>query len=131
MTPDAYIHAALEAKAAAQAPFSHFKVGAVLVTSDQRMYRGCNIELSSFGLTICAERVAIFKAISEGEQAFRAIYIASDAEKFTSPCGACRQVLWELAGDIEVYMINRRGQYQKSLLHELLPFGFDRSFFKT
>ncbi|MDZ7265054.1 MAG: cytidine deaminase [candidate division KSB1 bacterium] len=130
MTTEAYVREALMAKEMALAPFSQFKVGAVLVTPDRRVFRGCNIEISSFGLTICAERVAIFKAISEGVKKFSAIYIASDAEKFTPPCGACRQVLWELAGDIEVYMIDHRGQFQKSTMHELLPCGFDQSFFR-
>jgi cytidine deaminase len=122
------IQEALKAKQFAQAPFSNFKVGAVLVRTDNRIYRGCNIETSSFGLTICAERVAIFKAISEGEKEFKSIFIASDSERFTPPCGACRQVLWELAGDIDVFMINRLGEYQKTSMKELLPFGFDSTF---
>ena len=108
--------------------FSNFKVGAVLVTSGRQVYTGCNIEISSYGLTICAERVAIFKAVSEGERNFQSIFIASDSDKVTPPCGACRQVLWELAGDIEVFMINRYGTYQKKLMSELLPLGFDRSY---
>jgi len=128
MTVEQSIKSAIEAKEAAVAPFSNFKVGAVLVTADNRIYRGCNIETSSFGLTICAERVAIFKAISEGEKKFKSIFIASDSEKFTPPCGACRQVLWELAGNIDVFMINRFGEYQQSSMKELLPFGFDKSF---
>ena len=128
MTSEQLIQQALKVREAAQAPFSEFKVGAVVITTDNRIYTGCNIETSSFGLTICAERVAIFKAVSEGEREFNAIYIASDSERFTPPCGACRQVLWELAGDIAVFMINRSAEYQKSTLHELLPFGFDKSF---
>ena len=128
MTIEQLIQEALKAKQFAQAPFSNFKVGAVLVTTDNRIYRGCNIETSSFGLTICAERVAIFKAISEGEKEFKSIFIASDSERFTPPCGACRQVLWELAGDIDVFMINRLGEYQKTSMKELLPFGFDSTF---
>ena len=122
------IQEALTAKQFAQAPFSHFKVGAVLVTMDSRIFRGCNIETSSFGLTICAERLAIFKAISEGEKQFKSIFIASDSERFTPPCGACRQVLWELAGDIDVFMINRLGEYQKISMKKLLPYGFDSTF---
>jgi cytidine deaminase len=128
MTTEELIKEGLSAKENAYAPYSNFKVGAVLVTANGCIYRGCNIEISSFGLTICAERVAIFKAVSEGEKKFKSIFIASDAEKFTPPCGACRQVLWELAGDIDVYMINRFGEYQKSSMHELLPYGFDNSF---
>jgi cytidine deaminase len=128
MTIEQLIQEALKIKTAAHAPFSNFKVGAALVTADNRIYRGCNIETSSYGLTICAERVAIFKAVSEGEKEFKSIFIASDSEKFTTPCGACRQVLWELAGNIDVFMINRFGEYQKSSMKELLPFGFDKSF---
>lgn len=128
MTIEQLIQQALKTKEAALASFSKFKVGAVLVTMDNRIYTGCNIETSSFGLTICAERVAIFKAVSEGEKQFKSIFIASDSEKLTPPCGACRQVLWELAGDIEVFMIDYLGNYQKSSMRELLPFGFDKSF---
>jgi cytidine deaminase len=128
MTIKQLIQETLKAKESAQAPFSNFKVGAILVTNDNRIYRGCNIETSSFGLTICAERVAIFKAVSEGEKEFKSIFIASDSKRFTPPCGACRQVLWELADDIDVFMINQFGEYQKTVMHELLPFGFDKSF---
>jgi cytidine deaminase len=128
MTREQLIQEALRAREAAVAPFSNFKVGAVLVTKDDRIIRGCNIETSSFGLTICAERVAIFKAISEGIKEFKSIFIASDAEKFTPPCGACRQVLWELAGNIDVVMVDRFGNYQASKMQELLPFGFDQSY---
>jgi cytidine deaminase len=128
MTIEQLIQEALKTKEAALASFSKFKVGAVLVTMDNRIYTGCNIETSSFGLTICAERVAIFKAVSEGEKQFKSIFIASDSEKLTPPCGACRQVLWELAGDIDVFMIDYLGNYQKSSMRELLPFGFDKSF---
>lgn len=122
------VQQALKARERAKAPFSHFRVGAILVTAQERIYAGCNIEISSFGLTICAERVAVFKAISEGEKSFKAIFIASDSERFTPPCGACRQVLWELAGKIDVYMINRFGEFQKSSLEKLLPLGFDSTF---
>lgn len=125
------IKQALKVKETAYAPFSNFKVGAVLLTSDTRIYTGCNIEISSYGLTICAERVAMFKAISEGERNFQSIFIASDSDKVTPPCGACRQVLWELAGDIEVFMINRYGTYQKKAMSELLPLGFDKSYLKS
>jgi cytidine deaminase len=128
MTIEQIIKIALQTKEAAVAPFSKFKVGAVLVTKDDSVYQGCNIETSSFGLTICAERVAIFKAVSEGEREFKSIFIASDADRFTPPCGACRQVLWELAGNIKVFMIDRSGNYQKSTMQELLPFGFDKSY---
>lgn len=122
------VQQALAERDRARAPFSQFRVGAILVTTDERIYTGCNIEISSFGLTICAERVAIFKAVSEGVTAFKAIFIASDSERFTPPCGACRQVLWELAGKIDVYMINRFGEFQIASLDALLPHGFDSTF---
>jgi len=128
MSIETLIKEALTAREFARASFSNFRVGAILVTQNDKIYRGCNIETSSYGLTVCAERVAIFKAVSVGEKEFKSIFIASDSEKFTTPCGACRQVLWELAGNIDVFMINRLGEYQKSSMKELLPFGFDKSF---
>jgi len=127
MNPIEFVTLALKEKETAKAFFSNFRVGAILVTENDKSYRGCNIEISSYSLTICAERVAIFKAVSEGEKKFKSIFIASDSEKITSPCGACRQVLWELAGDIDVYMINRNGEYQRAKMSELLPLGFDKS----
>ena len=118
----------MSAKQHANAPFSKFKVGAVLVTQEDKLYTGCNIEISSYGLTICAERVAIFKAVSEGEKEFKAIFIATDSEKFCPPCGACRQVLWELAGNIRVIKVNNNGEYEEEMLQQLLPQAFDRKF---
>ena len=118
----------LKIKESAYAPYSKFRVGAILVTKNDRIYTGYNIENSSYSLTICAERVAIFKAVSEGEREFKRIFIASDSEKYCSPCGACRQVLWELAGNIEVFMINRDGAYKKKSLKQLLPEAFDMKF---
>ena len=131
MTFDELINRALKEKNNAKAFFSNVRVGAILVTENDKIYRGCNIEISSFSLTICAERVAIFKAVSEGEQNFKSIFIASDSEKITSPCGACRQVLWELAGDIDVIMINRNGEYQQTKMSALLPLGFDKSYLRN
>ena len=128
MTFDELINQALKEKESAKAFFSNFKVGAILVCENDNIYRGCNIEISSYSLTICAERVAIFKAVSDGEQKFKSIFIASDSEKITTPCGACRQVLWELAGDIDVYMINRYGEYKHEKMSTLLPLGFDKSY---
>ena len=122
------IQQTLRVKQAAYAPFSRFKVGAVLITKDDKQYTGCNIEISTYGLTICAERVAIFKAFSEGEREFKAIFIATDSEKFCPPCGACRQVLWELAGNINVIMINNEGKYKTEKLQKLLPHAFDKKF---
>ncbi len=123
-----FVTAALNERKRAKATFSKFRVGAILVTNKGQLYRGCNIEISTFGLTICAERVAIFKAVSEGETNFKSIFIASDSSRITPPCGACRQVLWELAGDIDVVMINSSGKYQIETLSKLLPFGFDKTY---
>jgi cytidine deaminase len=120
--------AAQDAKLNAYAPFSKFNVGAALLTSDGQIFTGCNIENSSYGLTICAERVAIFKAISQGVGVmnFKAIAIVSDDPGFTPPCGACRQVLSDLAGNIDFVMINKKKQYKIIKLESLLPFAFTR-----
>jgi len=128
MVKSSLIRAAVQAKNRAHAPYSDFRVGALLLTKNGKAYSGCNIESSSYGLTICAERVALFKAISEGEEGFQQIYIATDHEQFCPPCGACRQVLWELAGDIEVIMINRERKHRSRQLSELLPDAFDGQF---
>ncbi|MBM4168252.1 MAG: cytidine deaminase [Ignavibacteria bacterium] len=108
----------------AHAPFSNFHVGAALLATDGRIYTGCNIENSSYGLTICAERTAVFKAISEGERNFRAIAVISDESGFTPPCGACRQVLMDLAGNIDFIMANAKGEMEIVKLKELLPLAF-------
>jgi cytidine deaminase len=108
-------------------PYSEFRVGAALLTSDGNIYTGCNIESSSFSLTICAERTALFKAVSEGEKSFSKILIVSDAEDFISPCGACRQVISDLAGDIEIILTNSRGEMKKKKTSDLLPLAFGQS----
>ncbi len=128
MSKDELINHALKERNSAKAFFSNFRVGAILVGDKNEIFRGCNIEISSYGLTICAERVAVFKAVSEGKQKFKSIFIASDSEKITPPCGACRQVIWELCGDIDVYMINRKSDYQLIKMSTLLPFGFDKTY---
>lgn len=115
---------AIEAKLKALPPYSKFHVGAALLTNDDKIYLGGNIESSSYGLTICAERTAVFKAISEGERNFKAIAIASDAADYCPPCGACRQVLSDLCGDIDVIMINSKKELKTMKLSELLPFPF-------
>ena len=107
------------------APFSRFKVGAAISTKDGRIYTGCNVENASFGLTLCAERVAIFKAISEGTRQFSYVVIVTDATKLTPPCGACRQVLWEFAPEAEVVLANVRGRTRRVKLADLLPDPFD------
>jgi len=116
---------AVKAKSKALPPYSHFHVGAAILTDEGKVYLGGNIENSSYSLTICAERVAVFKAISEGERNFKAIAIASDDEGFCSPCGACRQVLNDLCGpELEVIMINNKNELKIIKLSELLPLPF-------
>lgn len=121
--------AALAAREHAHAPFSGFRVGAALEDSSGRVYTGCNIENVTYGLTLCAERVAVFKAVSEGAREFRRIAIAADTETLTPPCGACRQILWEFCGDIEVLLANPRGKRETLRLKDLFPRAFDASYF--
>jgi len=115
---------AIEAKSKALPTYSNFHVGAALLTEDDKIYTGCNIESSSYSLTICAERTAIFKAISEGERKFKAIAVAGDTEGFISPCGACRQVISDLCGDIDVVLVNSKNDTKVMKTSELLPFAF-------
>ena len=115
---------AIKAKVNAVAVYSNFHVGAALLTDKNKIYSGCNIESSSYSLTICAERTAIFKAVSEGQKNFKAIAISGDTEDFISPCGACRQVISDLCGNIDVVMINSREEYIIKKTSELLPFAF-------
>ena len=116
---------AQQAKKRAYVPYSQFPVGAALLASNGRIYTGCNVEISSYGLTICAERTAIFKAISEGERNFKAIAIVSNDPEIISPCGACRQVLWDLAGNIDVIMSTPKGKTKTQKLKTLIPYAFD------
>ena len=116
--------AAQKAKTFAHAPYSKFRVGAALLTSSGKVYTGCNVENSSYSLTICAERTAIFKAISEGQSRFKAIAVSSDDSGFTPPCGACRQVLIDLAGNIDFVMVNAKRQLKVVPLKFLVPFAF-------
>jgi cytidine deaminase len=120
--------AAREARNRARAAYSHFAVGAALETADGRIITGCNIENATLGLTMCAERVAVFKAVSEGHDAFRRIAIVADTESPTPPCGPCRQILWEFAGDIEVILANLTEEKARYRLGELLPLPFDARF---
>jgi cytidine deaminase len=115
---------AVEAKSKALPTFSNFHVGAALITVDDNIYTGCNIESSSYSLTICAERTAIFKAISEGERKFKAIAVVGDTEGFISPCGACRQVISDLCGNIDVVLVNSKNETKVMKTSELLPFAF-------
>ena len=120
------IAAARAVRERAVADFSGFKVGAALETTDGQIITGCNIENASYGLTVCAERVAIFKAISEGHRAFRRIVVVADTASPTPPCGACRQIMWEFCGDIEVVMANLTAETATLQMKDLLPLPFDR-----
>jgi cytidine deaminase len=122
---DSLCEIAIAAREHAHAPFSDFRVGAALEDSSGRVHTGCNVENATYGLTICAERVAVFKAISEGIRQFQRIAIAADTEKLTPPCGACRQILWEFCGDLEVILVNPRGKTETMRLSELFPRPFD------
>lgn len=119
------IEAAREARERAYAPFSHFAVGAALRTRAGHIFTGCNVENASYGLTVCAERVAVFKAVSEGEREFEAIAVVTDADKLTPPCGACRQILWEFCGNATVVLANLKGQAEVHRMKDLLPLPFD------
>jgi len=110
----------------AYADYSGFKVGAALETADGTIFTGCNIENATYGLTVCAERVAIFKALSEGHREFRRMVVVAPPEAPTPPCGACRQVLWEFAGDLELILANAKGETGRHRMSELLPQPFDR-----
>lgn len=120
--------AALQVRSRAHAPFSRFLVGAALEDEEGHIHTGCNIENATYGLTVCAERVAVFKAISEGVRRFRRIAIAADADPLTPPCGACRQILWEFCGDLEIQLINPAGKQESLRLRDLFPRPFDASF---
>ena len=124
---DLLIAAARQARENAHAPYSNFRVGAALRSTSGRIFGGCNVENATYGLTICAERVAIFKAISEGERGFSAIAVVTDTERLTPPCGACRQLIWEFCGDIPVTMVNLTGKSEVIPMRELFPRPFDDS----
>lgn len=125
---DSLVAAAIQAREHAHAPFSGFKVGAAVEDSAGRIHTGCNVENATYGLTVCAERVAIFKAISEGARAFRRVAVVAETDRLTPPCGACRQILWEFCGDVEIVLANLKGATETIRLGELLPRAFDRSF---
>lgn len=124
----ALISAAKAARENAHAPFSGFRVGAALRSKSGRIYTGCNVENASYGLTICAERVAIFKAISEGDRGFDAIAVVTDTDALTPPCGACRQIIWEFCGDVPVILSNLSDKVERESSARLLPRPFDQSF---
>ena len=122
------IKIAFKAQKNAKATFSHFRVGAAILTCDNQIFSGCNIESSSYGLSVCAERVAVFKAVSEGFIDFKAIAIVSDADELCPPCGACRQVLWDLARDIDIILAQSVNDYRVQKLSSYFPYAFDNTF---
>lgn len=129
MSDDELIELAKKARLAAHAPYSNFKVGAALLTADGRVYTGCNIENSAYGLSMCAERVAIFKAVSEGAEAILKVAVVTDHDRLTPPCGCCRQMIWEFAADeTDVIMANLDGDVRTFEIKELLPEAFDSRF---
>ena len=125
---DKLIQAALAARLHAYAPYSHFKVGAAVQTSSGAIFPGCNIENSSYGATVCAERVALFNAYAHGGQDIAALVVAADTQPPCPPCGICRQVILELAGDIDVILANLAGEIQVFKASELLPEAFSGDF---
>lgn len=122
---------AVDAKEKSFANFSNFHVGAALLTENDELYLGANIENSSYSLTICAERTAVFQAVLDGHRKFKAVAIASDFEDYCPPCGACRQVLMDLCGkDLDVVMVNKKDEIIVHKLAELLPLGFNEDYLK-
>jgi cytidine deaminase len=125
---DPLLDMALAARERAWAPYSRFRVGAALAADDGRIFTGCNIENATYGLTMCAERVALYKAVSEGARGFRRLAVAADTERLTPPCGACRQLIWEFCGDIEILLVNLEGKVETHWMRELLPRPFDSTY---
>jgi len=121
---DTLINAAKDARERAYAPYSQFRVGAALLSASGRIYTGCNIENASYGASVCAERVAIFKAISEGEKSFSTIAVISDDKDYVFPCGICRQVIWEFNCDADIMVCTASGCWQHYSIKELLPHAF-------
>ena len=124
------VDAATKVRRLAYAPYSDFKVGAALRTKNGKIYTGCNVESASYGLTVCAERVAIWKAVSEGEKDFTEIAVVADTHQLTPPCGVCRQIIWEFCHDIPVILGNLKGDTEVVRMRELLPRAFDTKFLK-
>ena len=125
---DDLIDAARAARENAHAPFSKFRVGAAVRGASGRVFTGCNVENATSGLTLCAERVAFFKAVSEGERKFESVAVVADTDRLTPPCGACRQILWEFCGDVEIVLANLRGKIEIHQMKQLFPEPFDSSF---
>jgi len=121
---------ATEARLRSVAPFSNFLVGAALRTKEGKIFTGCNVESASYGLTVCAERVAIWKALSEGEREFTDLVIVADTAQLTPPCGTCRQIIWEFAKHAKITLANLRGQQEEVNIRDLLPKAFDARFLR-
>jgi len=124
---DPLVEAARQAREHAHAPFSGFRVGAAVQEASGAIHTGSNVENATYGLTICAERVAIFKALSEGARKFRRVAVVADTEALTPPCGACRQILWEFCGDVEIVLANLKGKAETLRLGAMFPRPFDAS----
>jgi cytidine deaminase len=125
---DPLIAAATQARRNAHAPFSKFRVGAAIEDGKGHIHTGCNVENATYGLSVCAERVAVFKAVSEGSGRFRRVAVVADTLTLTPACGACRQILWEFCGDVEIVLANLSGQSETLRLATLFPRAFDASF---
>lgn len=124
------IKAATDVRENAYAPFSEFKVGSALETEDGQIIVGSNVESASYGLTVCAERVAVWNAISQGKRKIKRIAVVADTEGLTPPCGVCRQIIWEFGGDIPVLLANLKGKTETVQMKDLLPRAFDTKFLK-
>lgn len=129
-TAEKLLSAARECRERAFAPFSGFRVGAAVEADDGTIFAGCNVESASYGLTMCAERVAIFSAVAAGRKRIKRISVVAESDELTAPCGACRQVIWEFGGDIPVLIVNTSGESVERQLSELLPMAFDSSYLK-
>jgi cytidine deaminase len=127
---ESLIEAAKQARLQSVAPFSNFQVGAAVRTAGGKVYTGCNVESASYGLTVCAERVAIWKALSEGERQFTDLAVVADTETLTPPCGTCRQIVWEFARGANIVFANLDGKSEEFHMSELLPHAFDAKFLK-
>jgi cytidine deaminase len=127
---ESLIEAAKQARLHSVSPFSNFSVGAAVRTASGKVYTGCNVESASYGLTVCAERVAIWKALSEGERQFTELAVVADTETLTPPCGTCRQIIWEFARGARIVFANLKGESEEFHIGDLLPRAFDARFLK-
>ncbi len=124
MTYTVLVKRAQAARKHSHSPFSHFRVGAAVLTASGKVFTGCNIEISTFALTVCAERTALLKAVSEGHRRFKALAIVSDENAFTPPCGACRQVIMDIAGNIDIVLGTTTGASKIMKMSDLFPHPF-------